>query len=503
MSPHVRASGLPESLGQAASGADSAAERVVDAVTCLGCGCACDDIRVVVRGEQITHAERACALGRAWFGDGLVPARTRVGGHTATLDAAVAAAAELLVRAERPLVYLAPELSCEAQRVAAGIADVLAATLDTVSSATVLPGILAGQRRGRTSATLGELRNRADLLVFWGVDPAMRYPRFAERYAPDPAGTHLPGGRADRTVIAVDLGEEAAFAAADLRIHFAAEHEVGALAVARAALAGRERALARGGEAWVEHALALARRLARGRYVGLVYDAEHRASGDRVDGLLGLAQALNGPTRCALIALRGGGNRSGADAVLTWQTGFPTAVDFARGTPRYAVHRAEHRPEHLPEHRAERAPAESGAEIAEDATIHAAGAGSTASDAAQGDAVGSPAALGGYDAVLLAGDPAAVPTDVARALVRVPCVAIGPHASDLAPAPEIAVDTGVPGIHEAGVALRLDDVPLPLRPPLGGVPGAAAVLLAVAREVGLRQGRRAPRATTAHQGAVP
>jgi formylmethanofuran dehydrogenase subunit B len=485
VSPHVRASGLPENHGQAAPGADSLVERVVDAVTCLGCGCACDDIRVVVRGDQITRAERACALGRAWFGDGVVPARTRVGDHVVTLDAAVDAAAELLVRAERPLVYLAPELSCEAQRVAVGIADVLGAALDTISSATVLAGILAGQRRGRTSATLGELRNRADLIVFWGVDPTVRYPRFAERYAPDPVGTHVPGGRAGRTVMAVDLGEEAAFAAADLRIHFAAEHEIGALAVARAALAGRERALARGGEAWVEHALALARRLAQARYVGLVYDAEHRAGRDRADGLLGLAQALNGPTRCALIALRGGGNRSGADAVLTWQTGFPTAVDFARGTPRYAVRRAE------------RAPPEPGAEEAEGAAPDA-----RATAAGEDEAIGSPAAQGGYDAVLLAGDPAAVPTEVARAFVRVPCVAIGPHASDLAPAPEIAVDTGVPGIHEPGVALRMDDVPLPLRPPLGGVPGAAAVLLALAREVGLRRGRRAPRATTSRQGAL-
>src|SRR5439155_1347065 len=45
--------------------------------------------------------------------------------------------------------------------------------------------------------------------------------------------------------------------------------------------------------------------------------------------------ALNTPTRCALSTLRGGGNRSGADAVLTWQTGFPFAVDFARGYPSY------------------------------------------------------------------------------------------------------------------------------------------------------------------------
>ena len=39
-----------------------------------------------------------------------------------------------------------------------------------------------------------------------------------------------------------------------------------------------------------------------------------------------LAQTLNGPTRGALSTLRAGGNRSGADAVLTWQTGYPIAI---------------------------------------------------------------------------------------------------------------------------------------------------------------------------------
>src|SRR6184192_1783348 len=78
--------------------------------------------------------------------------------------------------------------------------------------------------------------------------------------------------------------------------------------------------------------------MTRARYVALVADAEPGptpSDPDRAEALIALAQALNGPTRCALSTLRGGGNRSGADAVLTWQTGFPFAVDFARGYPSY------------------------------------------------------------------------------------------------------------------------------------------------------------------------
>src|SRR5207247_3636897 len=85
----------------------------------------------------------------------------------------------------------------------------------------------------------------------------------------------------------------------------------------------------------------LARRLMQARYVALVADGEPGpapSDPDRAEALVALAQALNGPTRCALSTLRGGGNRAGAEQVLTWQTGFPCAVDFARGYPEYRPH---------------------------------------------------------------------------------------------------------------------------------------------------------------------
>jgi formylmethanofuran dehydrogenase subunit B len=40
----------------------------------------------------------------------------------------------------------------------------------------------------------------------------------------------------------------------------------------------------------------------------------------------------------------------------------------------------------------------------------------------------------------------------------------------------IAIDTGVAGVHEAGTALRMDDVPLPLEAILPGPPSAASVI---------------------------
>jgi len=414
----------------------SPAARTVEHVTCLGCGCACDDITVVVKQDRVAETRNACALGAAWFGDGRIPQDVRVNGRAAPLERALGEAARMLGAAKRPLVYLAADLSCEAQREAVALSDRLGAMLDSITAAAAA-GVLAAQRRGRAGATLGEIRQRADVIVFWGVDPVERYPRFATRYAVEPRGLEAPRGRGSRTVIAVDVGAGRGPADADARVEIAGGDEVDALGVMRATVQGRVAS----DEARFRGSAELAGRMSQGRYVALVADGEPGAAPadpDRAEALVTLAQALNAPTRCALIVLRGGGNRSGADAVLTWQTGFPFAVDFAAGFPTYRPH-----------------------------------AGAAALLAA-----------GEIDAALVVGSPASVPEPLVGALTGLPSIAIGPRASAASFNPAVAVDTGVAGIHEGGTAFRMDDVPLPLRPPLAGPPTAAGALRSLRERLG-------------------
>ena len=400
--------------------------------TCLGCGCACDDIDVVVEAGRIVEARNTCSLGAEWFADGRVPTRCLVDGQDTSLESALTTAAELLVTARCPLIYLAPGLSCEAQRTGVAIADLLRAVLDSTTTDTALDVILASQERGYASATLGEIRNRADVVVFWAVDIERRYPRFMSRYVPLRGGVHLEAARASRTVVAVDVGRATAPADADRRIAIDPADEVATLlalqAIAVASAGERQAFNAREARAWID-ARDLAPTILAGRYVALVYDAEpdDRAarSSSRFDALTGLAQALNDSRRCAAVAMRAGGNRSGADAMMTAQTGYPLSVDFARGYPRYRPH--------------------DGAASARLARREA-------------------------DAALILGDAASLPASVASALDSVRHVVIGPRATS-APTGRaaVAIDAGVPGIHSDGTALRADDVPLPLRPPLAGV----------------------------------
>ena len=193
--------------------------------TCLGCGCACDDIQLSIEANRIRDARNACDLGLRWFGDGAAPSRALAGSRDVSLEEALDTAARTLRGASRPLVLLAPDISCEAQRAAIALADALHASIDGVTSSTTLTSVLAAQEIGRASATLGEIRNRADVVVFWGVDPSSRYPRFAERYAPEPAGVHV-GGRRDRIVIAVDVGRARGPEDADHRLEVPPNREV-------------------------------------------------------------------------------------------------------------------------------------------------------------------------------------------------------------------------------------------------------------------------------------
>ena len=108
--------------------------QTITSVTCLGCGCACDDIDVVLDAGRITATHRACELGVAWFEQAQLSGPSRIDGRPASEDDALSALAALLKSAATPLIYLAPELSCDAQREAVALADVLGAAIDSVSS---------------------------------------------------------------------------------------------------------------------------------------------------------------------------------------------------------------------------------------------------------------------------------------------------------------------------------------------------------------------------------
>ena len=86
-------------------------------------------------------------------------------------------AAEILADAKYPLIYGLSDTTVESQRVAVSIGDWIGANVDTTTSVCHGPSGMAFQGVGEVTCSLGEVKNRGDLIIFWGSNPAESHPR--------------------------------------------------------------------------------------------------------------------------------------------------------------------------------------------------------------------------------------------------------------------------------------------------------------------------------------
>jgi formylmethanofuran dehydrogenase subunit B len=111
--------------------------NIVKNATCTFCGCVCDDIELHAEGDKIVKAKGACSLGDSWFryhtSEHLYP-DALVDGEPATVHEAVEAAADYLVNANMPLVYGMSNITCEAQREAVSLAELIGGVIDSHTS---------------------------------------------------------------------------------------------------------------------------------------------------------------------------------------------------------------------------------------------------------------------------------------------------------------------------------------------------------------------------------
>ena len=420
---------------------ESASQRVVENFACTGCGCVCDDLRLTVRAGRIVRAERACEIAEPWLlGQSERPLSVaECDGRPLALDEAVEKSIEILRSASYPLIYGLAQSSTDGQRAAVSLAERLGAVIDTSASLCHAPSVMAQQQVGKVTCTLGEVRNRADMVIFWGSDPLTTHPRHWERYSVDARGRYVPDGRGDRFVVVADTRVTASAAAADLFIpiepgcHFEALHALRALtlgAIARPASDyGAPAALL--GE--------LSNRMKRARS-GTIFFGVELARGEaghcNVQALLQLAADLNdwGRRWCAM-RMRVQGNVVGADTVLAWQTGYPFAVNMARGYPRYnpgefSVHGVLERRE--------------------------------------------------VDACLLIGSETLgwLPSSAMEHLRQIPLVVLDPPEREPPIAPNLRFRIATPGVYSSGTAYRMDSVPIPLTAVLSALYPTDAEILA-------------------------
>jgi formylmethanofuran dehydrogenase subunit B len=395
-------------------------------VACTVCGCVCDDLRLTFFGQRLTSAEGACKLARPWFESlSHVAERpvARIEGQPAALAEAIEHAADILRRGKAPLIWGLSRSSTAGQRAAVLLAERIGATVDTTASVCHGPSIMAIQQVGESTCSLGEVRNRADLVIFWGADPVESHPRHFERYSADPAGLLIPRGRRDRHIIVIDAADTATSQLADTFVKFRPDADFELIWALRQLLRGIE--LPASFDIGVSHAALqdLATQMAGCRYGAVFFGlglAQRGIGHKNVEALLQLVEDLNDFTRFTARRLRIPGDVTGADAVLCWLTGFPFAVNLTRGYPRYNP--GEYSANDLLE---------------------------------RGEA----------DACLFVGSEPFhdLSPRAQQAVAAIPTIALDYPNAQTPFAATIQFATAIYGIHARGTAYRMDEVPIPLR----------------------------------------
>src|ERR687896_471164 len=160
------------------------------AATCAGCGCGCDDIEVAVAAGALERLVRTCRVGDEWFAERTAdpPPPARVDGRDVDLSDAVEAAAALLGEARLPLVCGLGQTDCESQRAAVALAERIGAVIDPAGPGDDGSFGAAAQAIGVSTATFGDVRDRAELVVVWRPDPGAPHPPPPPPPRPHPHG---------------------------------------------------------------------------------------------------------------------------------------------------------------------------------------------------------------------------------------------------------------------------------------------------------------------------
>jgi formylmethanofuran dehydrogenase subunit B len=404
-------------------------------VVCPFCGCLCDDLEVQVEDNNIVSLRNACAISYSKFMNHHANRilKPTIDGKEESLEEAVNASAKILSESKMPIVYGLSSTECDAIGTAVELSEEIGGVLDNTSSVCHGPTILALQQVGESKTTLGEVKNRADLIVFWGSNPSEAHIRHILRYSGIPKGMYVAGGRKERNIIIFDVRETRTARLANKFVKVEPNKDFELLQALRSAVRKEEIEASKVAGIPVTEIIDLAETMKSAK-MGIVFFGLGLTQSDgrhmNIDAAVGLVAELNNYTKFLLTPMRGHYNVAGANTVTTWQTGYPYAVDFSRGYPRYNP-----------------------------------GEFTTVDVFAKGEA---------DSALIIASDPVSTfPVDSASHIARIPTITLDQKHTPTTMMSKIVIPVATAGIETEGTAYRMDGVALRLNklvePPEGVV----------------------------------
>lgn len=377
---------------------------------CTGCSLLCEDIELVLKTGAISQAKNLCRKGYGHF-QALFTERTspKVEGIEVSIDQAISRAAEILKGAKHPLLYGWSNSTIEAQKAGIELAKKLGATIDDTSS--FCQGVLLEKviREELPTCTLDDVRNLADVSVFWGADPANSHPRHMSRFAYYPRGEKRQKGyEEERTCVVVDVRKSSTAKLCDQYFRVPPGGDAEFIEAIIAVLDGK---IPKFGDK--KRMIELGTILRKTEFgvifpgLGMIYSLR-----ENIDILQSLVAKLNEITTFKVIPMVGHYNMRGFNQLLMDETGYINQVSFQGGE-------AKHGPEY--------------------SVI---------------------AAAKSCDAALVIGsDPlSALPFGTARSLAKTQLIAIDPRRSLTTDAAKVVIPSAMYGLEAGGSALRMDGV---------------------------------------------
>jgi len=470
---------------------------IVKSVTCPVCGCLCDDIELIIENDKVAQIKNGCAMCESKFlnymgehrtktplirkGDKLVPV---------SYEEAIHKSAEILANANYPILYGWSSTDCEAQRVGVELAEEVGGVLDNTAVVCHGPSILGVQEVGIPTATLGQIRHRADLIIYWGCDPWSAHPRHLERYtsfaegrfedsewtsylnkvkasvgmkkrssAARRRGLHCESAetvsdnkppetlnKEGRKLVVVDVRETMTAKVADYFIQVKPGKDFEIMQAIRALVKEQELDVDEIGGVSVEYLEELVDVMINCEFGVIFFGMGLTQSAGKfrnIENAISLIGDLNRRTKFVIIPMRGHFNVTGANTVFTWQSGYPYAIDFSLGFPQYNP----------------------GETSVVDILLR------KESDAS----------------LVIASDPVSnFPRKAAEHLVKTPLIVIDPHMNVTSMVGDVVFPSSIVGIEKAGTAYRMDHVPLPLKKvvePPEGILSDEEILSRIVKEV--------------------
>jgi formylmethanofuran dehydrogenase subunit B len=474
---------------------------VVKSVVCPICGCLCDDLEVTVKNNEIVKMKNGCAVCEAKMVRGyksderILKPMIRKDGKlvSVTMDEAVHKAAQILTDAKYPLLFGWSSATSEAQRVGVQLAEELGSTLDNCCSVCHGPSVMATQEIGIPTATLGQIRHRADLIIYWACNPWTSHPRHVERYTnftdgrfeksewtsylqkmkatagkkkltavarqshikyhpvprPQTCTVDAPPqtiNKMGRKMIVFDVRKTMTAEAADYFVQVEPNKDYEIIEALRCLVNDQELDVDKVGGVPVDYLTEVADAMVNCDFGVIFFGLGMTQSAGRfrnIEIAIALTRDLNKRTKFVISPMRGHFNVTGANVVFAWSTGYPYAIDFSQGYPQFN-------------------PGEF-----------------TAIDLLK---------RGDNDATLvISADPGAhFPKTAVQNMMKHPLITINPDMNAISRLGDVVFPTQWCGIEYEGTAYRMDHVPIMLRKvvePPPGVPNDEELLTLILNEV--------------------